>query len=138
MVSFLYKSRSSAASVSSASLIPDIVCISCIELFLGRPLLSSLTACQHHVLIHTVCLHHMAKEHHLLFCCALSRNKSPLTCPMISINIDSIRLFYSQSKTPSASFSRSTFCWHQFSSPFLLSLSMSRNHKVSQEISYLN
>src|SRR6218665_1531765 len=49
MVNFLHKSRSSAASLSSARFIPDIVCISSIYLFLGQPpfLLSS----PHHVSI---------------------------------------------------------------------------------------
>src|SRR6218665_1289959 len=90
MVSCRHKSRSSVASLSSASFIPDSV------FFLHPPLpcrhtvsfSSSLAACQHHILFHTVCSHHMAKEQHLLFCC----DKSPLV-PPISIRIDSFVVF---------------------------------------------
>src|SRR6218665_2345948 len=35
--------------------------------------LSSLAACQQHILFHTICSLHMAKEHHLLVCCPLSQ-----------------------------------------------------------------
>src|SRR6218665_17291 len=38
MLSFLHTSRSSTASLSSVRFIPDIVCISSIHFFLGRPL----------------------------------------------------------------------------------------------------
>src|SRR6218665_3978836 len=54
---------------------------------------SSLSVCQHHILFYTICSHHMAKEHQLLFCCPLSqRHISPLACP-IFISSDSFVLF---------------------------------------------
>src|SRR6218665_1188393 len=128
MVSFLHKSRSSTASLSSAKLIPDdIVSISSIHLFIGRFLLPSpyasiisfsipfaLITCQR---TSTVLLPFVSATYLLLHV----RSPSVL-----------IRLFSSQSRRPSTSFSISAF-QHQFSFPLLLSLSMSHNHRVSPE-----
>src|SRR6218665_2406837 len=74
VISAVHKSRSSTASLSSARFIPDILSVSSIHLFIGRSLFSSsLSVCQHHILFHTICSHHMAKEHQLLVCCSLSQ-----------------------------------------------------------------
>src|SRR6218665_3570361 len=98
MVSFLHTSRTSTASLSSARFIPDMVCISSIHFYIGRPLFllpSPRASIIKIILFHTVCSHHMAKELHLLFCCPLSQRQNfsclsdlhqyllvcPLLCP---------------------------------------------------------
>src|SRR6218665_1622941 len=115
MVSFLHTSGTSTTSLSSARFIPDIVCISSIHFFLGRPLFllplphasivsfsipfARITWPSSSVLLPSV------SATKLLF---LVRSPSVSTC-----------LFSSLSKRPLASFSRSTFRRHQFSSPCL-------------------
>src|SRR6218665_1419811 len=138
MVSFLHTPRSCTASLSSVRFIPDIVCISSIHFFLGRPLF--LLPSPHASIIFfcipfgNVYSHHMAKEHHLLLCCPLSqRQNSSSLWQLVRSPSVSTRLFSSLSKGPLASFSGSTFRRHQFPSPFLLPLSMSRNHTASPE-----
>src|SRR6218665_110388 len=127
MVSLLHMSRYFAASLSSARFIPDIVCSSSIHLFLGRPLFL-LPSPHTSILSFSI---PFARIHG-------QRTSSSVLLPSVSaINLllpvrspsELIRLFSSQSKRSSASFSRSTFRRPQFSSPFLLSC----NHTVSPE-----
>src|SRR6218665_2007136 len=128
MVSFLHTSLSSAASLRSARFIPDIVCISSIRLFLLLP-------SPHASIIPTSYpfpfSRHMTRKHYLLFCYPLSQRQ--ISSSLYESPPVSTRSFSSQSKRPTTSFSRSPFRRHQVSSPFLLSLSMSRNHTVSPE-----
>src|SRR6218665_3263517 len=78
MVSFLHTSRSSTARIPQVHQIHPWH-----RVYFLHPLLpwsaslpSSLAACQHQILFHTVCSHHMAKELHLLFCCHLSQRQN--------------------------------------------------------------
>jgi len=130
LVSFLHNARSSTASLSSARFIPDIVSISSIHLLIGWPFFFPLRMPASYPF-----------PYHLLSSRG-QRTSTSVLLPSVSatyllLHVQSpsvvIHLFSSQSRSPSASFSISTFRRHQFSSPLLLSLSMSHNHRVSPE-----
>src|SRR6218665_1596181 len=92
MVIFLHNPRSSAASLSSVRSIPDIVCISSIHLFVGRPLFLLPSPQASIIFYKPVCPHHVAKKQYLLFWYTLClSDRSPLACP-ISKPVDSFVL----------------------------------------------
>src|SRR6218665_1589141 len=105
MLSFLHTSRSSTASLSCVRFIPDIVCISSIHFFLGRPLFllpsPNASIIFFSIPFGNVCSHHMAKEHHLLVCCPLSQRLNSYSLwPLVRSPSVSTRLFSSLSKGP--------------------------------------
>src|SRR6218665_1002052 len=92
MVIFLHNPRSSAASLSSVRSIPDIVCISSIHLFVGRPLFLLPSPQASIIFYKGVGPHHVSKKQYLLFWYTLClSDRSPLACP-ISKPIDSFVL----------------------------------------------
>ena len=83
MVSFLNPRRSSAASLSSARHLPDIVCISSIHLFLGR-LLFLLPSPHASIIFFSVPFACITWPKNIIFCFAALclSDKSPLACPI--------------------------------------------------------
>src|SRR6218665_825042 len=118
-VILLHKPRSSAASLSSAKFIPDI------DLFLlPSPYASIISLSRPFARI--------TRPKSSIFCFAAFFLSDKILLPVLSPTV-SIHLFCSQSKKPSASFSRYTSRRRQFSFPVPFSLSMIQFHKVSPE-----
>src|SRR6218665_2442785 len=97
MASFLHTSRTFTASLSFARFIPDIVCISSIHFFLGRPLFLLPSPHASTISFSIPFARITWPKNSILFCFAALclSDKTPLACP-ISISIDSFVLFYVQ------------------------------------------
>src|SRR6218665_2270119 len=132
MVSFLHTSGTSTTSLSSARFIPDIVCISSIHFFLGRPLF--LLPLPHASIVSfSIPFARITWPSSSVLLPSVSATKLLFLVRSPSV---STRLFSSLSKRPLASFSRSTFRRHQsiFFSISLVFVHVSQPYSITGKV----